>query len=150
MDSFIQRIYTKRQTAAADSLVSDVNAGALKTVKSGEMLVLMPPSGTGRPQNRKRGPICRDLRRHAPHLVPFPVDTLAELGPVSLDKDLLQTCTLSNVSFFTCLLKQSPYGRSTGIFMLHACSFIGSYVIYWLLIQICCLYEPLPGFPTSP
>ena len=88
LDSFIQRIYTKRQTAAADSLVSDVSAGALKTVKSGEMLVLMPPPGTGRPQNRKHGPICRDLRRHAPHLVPFPVDTLAEQGPVSLDKNL--------------------------------------------------------------
>ena len=137
--------------------MSDVSAGALKTVKSGEMLVLKPPSGTGRPQNRKLGPICRDLRRQAPHLVPFlvdtlaelgpvdtlaesfPVDTLAELGPVSLEKDLIQTCTLSNVSFFTCLLKQNPYGRRTGIFMLHACSFIGSYVIHWLLIQNSCL-----------
>ena len=41
----------------------------------------------------------------------FPVDTLAEPGPVSPDKDLLRMCTLSNVSFFTCLLKQKPYGR---------------------------------------
>ena len=96
LDPVIQRIYTKRQTAAADSLVSDVSAGALKTVKSGEMLVLMPPSGTGRPQNRKLGPICRDLRRHAPRLVPFAIDTLADPGPVSLDMDLFRTCTFLN------------------------------------------------------